>query len=114
MNLYLDFETRSRVNIRTRGGDVYTRDCEAILMAWAVGDEPVQLWECQTERMPARLRDLLCDDAVLLIAHNVPFDKAVLEHALGLPTPIERWHDTAAQARSLGLPADLATLSRVL
>jgi DNA polymerase bacteriophage-type len=44
--LWLDYETRSRCDLRTRGSYNYAQDpsTEIICMAYAFDDEDVQLW----------------------------------------------------------------------
>src|SRR3569833_787694 len=64
------------------------------------------------------LRELLADPAVTTIWHNGGmFDRAVLKHAM--PTvyeavPIDRWHDTMAQAPAHSLPGSLDALCEIL
>ena len=48
------------------------------------------------------------------IAHNAPFDRAVLNIAFGWDIPWDQWYCTMAQAYAHGLPASLASLGREL
>lgn len=112
--LFLDFETRSPIDIRGHGLARYLTDVRPLLLAWAIDDAPTQLWDShQGEPMPAALHEALLDPDCLVVAHNAAFERGVL-HVMGYEIPIERWRDTAAIAASLGLPSDLATLSRLL
>ena len=112
--LFIDFETRSPIDIGEHGLARYLQDVTPLLLAWAIGDDPVVVWDITTgEPMPAELRDALVDPTCIVIAHNAAFERGVLE-VMGFPIEIERWRDTAAIAASLGLPSDLATLSRVM
>ena len=113
-NLFIDFETRSKVGIYY-GTDLYTRDCEAIICTYALDDGPVGVWDILAHPdMPHDLYDALNDESVTLIAHNAQFDRNVLKYALHWPTPVERWRCTSAQARAHGLPGSLETLGAVL
>jgi DNA polymerase len=105
--LYIDTETYSALDIRKVGGDRYTRNCELLLVAWALDDGEVHCWDATAEPPPPRLTAALVDPTVQLCAFNVPFDRAVLEHAGYLETDPHRWVDTASLARSLGIPGKL-------
>ena len=42
--LYLDFETRSPVDIKESGLENYARNAEVLMLGWALNDGPVRLW----------------------------------------------------------------------
>ena len=110
--LHVDFETRSRVDIRKAGSARYARDpsTQIIVSAWAIDDEPV----LRAEGFPDALRDLLLDKSLLKIAHNAAFERDVLEQRYGIYCPPEEWHCTMAHALSRGLPAALGQLAKVM
>jgi hypothetical protein len=56
--LWLDFETRSMLNIKQCGLDRYAKDPETgvLMLAWAFDEEEPRLWlPCLGEPMPAEL-----------------------------------------------------------
>lgn len=109
MKLSLDFETKSRVNLKTAGLDRYARDesTRVLMLGFAVDDFPCHLWEPHKEQMPERLRCLLENPDVTIHAFNAAFERAILLHVLGIDVPLERFVCTQAMAVSLALPNDL-------
>jgi hypothetical protein len=43
-HLHLDFETRSRLDIKKVGLDRYAKSAEVLMLAWAVDDGEPELW----------------------------------------------------------------------
>lgn len=116
-HLYLDIETRSHCDLRACGSYVYAEDpsTEVTLFAYGIDRGPVRVWDCTaTAEMPPDLRASLEDPDTLRVVHNAAFERPVLFHTLGIDSTPERWHDTMAQALSLGLPDSLAALSKVV
>lgn len=116
-HLYLDIETRSHCDLRTAGAYAYAAhpSTEVTLFAYAFGDAPVTVWDCLAyPDMPADLAAALADPDTIRVAHNAQFERPVLRCRLGIDDAPERWYDTAAQARTLGLPAQLAALGRIV
>ncbi|EGB4550006.1 DNA polymerase [Salmonella enterica] len=113
--LWCDLETFSKTPI-TCGTHKYAEQAEVMLFAWAVGDEPVSVWDLTTGApMPARLREKLDDPKVMTVWHNGGmFDTVILKHALNIDLPLERVHDTLVQALAHSLPSALSALCEVL
>lgn len=118
----LDFETRSPVPI-SYGTDAYMQQAEPILLSWALDDGPVWLHDFTdssgqpTEALrplPADFERILADPSISLIAHNAPFDRAVLLGPLKRYVPIGRWQCSRAQSYAHGLPGALEALPGVL
>jgi DNA polymerase len=84
------------------------------MLAWAYGEEPVELWEMHLGLMSDKLRKGLEDPKEILIAWNSSFERGMMEYKLGIVTPVERWLDPQASARYLSLPGDLDTVSEIL
>lgn len=108
--IWLDFETRSAVDLRKSNVYRYV-ECpffEVLLCAWSDGG-PVHVAEGEDEikQIPG-----LFDPSTTLIAHNAGFDRIILS-TLG-PTEIEQWTDTMAMAAEAGLPQGLDALARAL
>ena len=115
--LFLDIETRSRCDLKASGPYRYAEDptTQVTLFAYALDDEPVQVWDCLAHpKMPPELRDALNDRGIMRVAHNCGFERPVLKVCLGVDDDPTRWHDTMAQAMTLGLPASLEQLGKVV
>jgi DNA polymerase len=113
ITLYLDLETFSETPIQN-GTHVYAADAEIMLWAYAIGDDPVEVWDLTaTPLMPNRLADALDDEGVLLTAHNSHFDRTVMNYS-GYRTDIKRWRDTMVKAMAHSLPGSLSTLCEIL
>ena len=109
-NLWLDTETFGHRDIRV-GTHAYTEACEVMLVAWAVDEEPVSVWDRTTsDPMPDRLAAALADPEVRVWAHNYQFDRFAMKHGAGVDIPIERWRCTMALALSHSLPGALGKL----
>lgn len=107
--VWLDFETLSSYDIKDVGGFKYARHCEPLLLAWAVDDGPVNIWDNRSmEPLPQSLVKAL-DGADEIWAHNATFDRTVMESQLGLKYP-GKWRDTMTLAYSCGLPGSLEDL----
>lgn len=116
MKLYLDLETYSEVPI-TDGTHRYAAGAEIMLLAWAVDDGPVSVYDAtndddtQSIAFVSYLKDGGCE----VWAHNSGFDRTVMRHAMpNVCPPASRWRDTMVQALSHGLPGALGTLCEVL
>ena len=111
--LFLDLETFSDVPVQA-GTWAYAEGAEIMLFAYAIDDDPVQVWDCTAEsRMPGDLATALDDPAVILCAHNSHFDRVVLQH-VGYRLPRERWCDTMVNALAHSLPGSLRDLCDIL
>ena len=117
MILWLDFETRSRCDLRSRGSYNYAQDSstQIICMAYAFDDEDVALWE-PDQKFPKRVAQHFFDDGQIR-AHNAGFDRLITEFGLcqdfKVPTPLlTQWYCTAAQARANCAPGSLEDVGR--
>ena len=110
MTLFLDFETRSPVDIRKGGSYRYAMDPDTrvLMLAYAFDDGPVTLWT--GEGLPAAVQD----HAGPVVAHNAQFERLIFQHVLKAPIALERWVCTAAMARAVNLPASLDMCARVV
>jgi DNA polymerase bacteriophage-type len=111
--LFLDTETYCEVDIAL-GTDLYTRAAECLIVTYAFESDPTQIWEPWKDPIPPEdLIGHVKDPNVLFIALNAAFDKSILQYALNLETPIERWQCAMAQANAHGLPGGLEALGKV-
>lgn len=112
--LYIDFETRSAVDIKKAGAWKYALDpsTEVMCMAYSFDGEPVRLHTAADIRSRAALMDLSAPDTIVL-AHNVHFEYAVFNLILakryGWPAlwDPQRWDCTLARAAAANLPIHL-------
>jgi DNA polymerase bacteriophage-type len=115
--LFLDYETKSRVDLKKFGVYPYVvcPDFEALMCAWSWNGERVELALSQEEclDMPG-----LFDDSVIKVAHNAQFERVVTGAIKGMPPgqylDPEPWFDTAAVAAEQGWPRSLAPLGKAL
>ena len=110
--LFIDIETYSGVDIRSAGLYPYVEsdDFEVLLIAYAFGDEPVQVVEasCITGA------PVLTDPHFLKIAHNNAFERTALGKWFGKYLPPEQWSDTMILAAMNGLPMSLEAAGAAL
>ena len=113
--LWGDLETYCEIPI-TNGTHAYAESVEVMLFAWAIGNEPVNVWDLTAgEPIPGPLFKALTDPDTLLYFHNSHFDRTVLRHTHPrLAPPVERWRDTMVQALAHSLPGALGALCEVL
>lgn len=107
-----DFETRSRVNLKTHGLYRYAQDAttDVWCFSYAFDDEPVQLWE-MGQPAPARIVNHVRQGGAFK-AWNAQFERviwnAILAARYNWPKlTIEQTHCTMAQALTHGYPASL-------
>src|SRR5262245_40064466 len=120
--LHRDYETRSRIILKSVGAYKYAIDpsTEVLCGAFAVDDEPVQLWT-PGDPVPAAFIEAATatDPTWIVAAHNDAFETAIEQYILapryGWPViPIERHRCTMAAALAAGLPARLGTVADAL
>ncbi|HDS2351030.1 TPA: DNA polymerase [Enterobacter hormaechei subsp. xiangfangensis] len=113
--LWIDLETFSEVPINN-GTCAYAEKVEVMLMAWAIDDGPVRVWDLTAGTvMPPMLYQALGDPAIEVWAHNSHFDRTVMRHDHPELVPdVAQWRDTMVQALAHGLPGALGALCEVL
>ena len=111
--LWLDLETYNETDIGV-GTYRYAETASILLFAWAIDDEPAQVWDVASGApMPPELGEALVL-APEVWAHNAMFDRTILRAVMPELTPgIERWRCTMVQAYMHGLPGSLDTLCDV-
>lgn len=113
--IIIDFETRSRRDLRKVGAWRYAEDptTEVLCLAYVVGDGEPGLWVPGMPE-PAWLRG-----AVALVAHNAMFEQAIWEKIMAPrygwpPMPPECWRDTMASCGYKAAPLKLEKAVGVL
>lgn len=111
--LFLDTETYSECNLKRAGVYRYAQDpsTEVTLLAWAVDDEPVRVWDRTDDALPpAQLAREMAREATTVVMHNSAFDRTVLRDTGLADISASRIHDTMIQAYCHGLPGGLDML----
>jgi DNA polymerase len=118
--LHRDYETRSLTILKTVGTHKYAVDSSTTVLccAFAVDDEPVQLWT-PGDPVPAAFIEAANNPAWIVCAHGAHFEDAIERHVLhprfGWPVfPIEKQRCTQAMALAVGLPARLSIAATAL
>jgi len=119
MRVHLDFETRSRVDIKKSGVTRYAEDpsTDVICLAWAIDDDEPSLW-LPGQPMPSRLHKAVLYEADFW-AWNAPFEIAIWQHVMVRRyqwpiIPLYQWQDTAALALTCGYPGQLGKCAKAL
>jgi len=104
MNVSIDFETRSRVDLKTRGLDRYSKDpsTEVICMAYCFPGAKVNLW-IQGQPLPS----WLSEPSVKFSAWNAAFEYNILRNVLKIPVRWEQFTDSMAIAAANNIPQSL-------
>ena len=118
--LHRDFETRGVLVLGKVGVHRYAADprTEVLCCAYAVDNEPVQLW-LPGDPVPPEFIEAANNPNWIVVAHNAAFEMAIEQHILGPRfgwplIPIERQRCTMAMALALSLPAKLENVARAL
>ena len=117
--LFIDFETRSAVDLKKAGPFVYAEhwSTEVWVACFAIGNSPVRVWR-PGDPVPADLAAHV-HAGLPLIAHNATFERTVWAKIMasrhGWPKPkVGQWHCTAAMAAAMALPRKLEKAAKVL
>lgn len=115
----LDFETKSRVDLKKCGMWRYAEDISTDVhcLCFAVSDGPVQIWK-PGQPFPKDLRYYL-DYGMVFEAHNAFFEKAIWRNVMvrkyGWPDiPDSQWSCSAAKAAAHALPRSLDQVGQAL
>lgn len=116
MNLYIDIETYSSVDIKACGAYKYmeSSDFEILIIGYAVDDGEVKTIDLASgETMPEAFISALTDPSVVKVAHNAVFERLAFRR-IGYDVPPEQWYCTSVKAAYCGLPLSLDAVSKVL
>lgn len=115
--LYIDFETRSRCDLPSRGVYNYARDASTsvLCLSYAFDDEEVQSW-LPDQEFPWQIVDHIISGGQIR-AHNAAFERLIMWYVLcpdkGIPEPTtEQFYCTATQARANCAPGSLDDVGR--
>ena len=116
--LFIDFETRSSLELPDVGSSVYADhfSTEVWVACYAIGAGPVRVWY-PGDPIPADLAAHV-ERGLPLIAHNATFERTIWSKIMSprydWPEPeLSQWHCTAAMAAAMALPRRLEDAARV-
>jgi DNA polymerase len=103
--IWVDFETRSRCDLKSKGVYNYAQDLstEVLCMSYAFDDDEVQTWTS------GPLPDFT---GHMIYAHNAAFERLIFWYVLQQNYPLESFYCTASQARANCAPGGLEDVGR--
>jgi DNA polymerase len=122
--VFLDYETRSLVDLRHSGLVNYARAAQPILAAWVVTDEPypdprqveIRQWDYfeEGDPYPRELLALLRDPLVRKSAFNAPFEMHISAQAFEVGIDPRQWVCSMSWAYSRGFTGGLEQVGKAL
>ena len=119
--LWVDFETRSRCDLKTKGLYNYVLDptTEVLCMSYAFDDGDVKTWTphyfkgCMRMNAMQEIPPLeVLNHLGQIRAHNAAFERQVFEYVMGIGFSLEQYYCTATQARANCAPGSLEDAGR--
>ena len=118
--VFIDFETRSDLNLKTVGTVRYAANCEPIVLSYAIEDGPINVLECTSH--PIHWADAQNDliaaigsGGMKLCAWNAGFDGHVWAGPFGGPKDLlDNMLDARVLAAAANLPPDLDGAAKTL
>ncbi len=109
MTLWLDFETRSTCDLRSKGVYNYAQDAstDVLCMSYAFDDEEVVTW-VPSQPFPERVRNYTGQ----IRAHNAAFERLIFWYVLQINFDLTQFYCTATQARANCAPGSLEDVGR--
>lgn len=107
--LWVDFETRSRCDLPTKGVYNYAQDgsTDVLCMSYAFDDDDVVTW-----RLGQPFPECVRQHTGQIRAHNAAFERLIFWYVLQLDFKLEQFYCTAAQARANCAPGSLEDVGR--
>ncbi len=117
--LYIDFESRSPVDLKKEGLGRYAKhpQTEPLMLAWTFGEEEVALWQLG-QPLPERIRQHVEADGIV-VAHNFQFEAALWNYICapryGWPRlKLSQGRCTMAACFAMSLPGALENAAHAL
>jgi DNA polymerase len=109
--LWVDFETRSRCDLFSKGVYNYAQDAstDVLCMSYAFDEDDVTTW---TPDQP--FPDSVKNHVGTISAHNAAFERLIFWYVLQCNFRLEQFYCTAAQARANCLPGSLEDVGRAI
>jgi DNA polymerase len=109
--LWIDFETRSKCDLSSRGVYNYAQDgtTDVLCMSYAFDEGEVVTWQ-PDQPFPESVRN----HTGRIYAHNAAFERLIFWYVLQCNFQLEQFYCTAAQARANCLPGSLEDVGRAI
>jgi DNA polymerase bacteriophage-type len=109
--LWVDFETRSRCDLFSKGVYNYAQDgsTDVLCMSYAFDDDEVVTWR-PSDPFPQSVRA----HTGPIYAHNAAFERLIFWYVLQCNFQLEQFYCTATQARANCLPGSLEDVGRAI
>ena len=109
--LYIDFESRSRCDLTTKGVYNYAQDAstDVLCMSYAFDDDEVVTWT-PDQPFPEAVRH----HKGRIYAHNAAFERLIFWYVLQVNFDLTQFYCTATQARANCLPGSLEDVGRAI
>jgi DNA polymerase len=116
VNLWIDIESRSAIDLKGRGLDVYSKDpsTQITLCAWCINDANPTIWRPITEQIPEQLQLLLTRSEIPKLCFNSQFEQTMLREVLEIDIPTEQFVDVATLCRYASIAGNLEFCGKVL
>ena len=101
--VFVDYETRSPIDLKRCGQDVYLEQAEVVMIGVAFGDREPEYWKTLRMNLPM--------DAMTFVSWG-GFDREVARRVEKLDCP--NWIDARALTQTVGLPASLQTFCNAI
>ena len=107
MKVFLDFETKSEVNLPIYGAYNYAPhiSTEILLLAYAIDSGPIKVLE-GCEELPDEFIDAI-ENGEGVYAFNAQFERLIWRHCMPDEISEPKWHCIQAQVSAAGLPRNL-------
>ena len=113
--LFLDIETYSPVDLKTCGNYRYVEhpEFEIILLAYAFGDESVQIVDPEIDGYPEEFMQGMRDPDTKKLAFNAQFERICFRR-IGVDIPIDQWECVMVKSAYCGYPLSLEQVSKAM
>jgi DNA polymerase len=114
--LSIDIETFSSNDLIKSGVYKYVEapDFAILLFGYAFDDEPVQIVDLISEKLPDVVLKALTNPAFIKTAHNANFERTCIRKFFNIDLPVQQWECTMVRVSMLGLPLSLDAASKAL
>jgi DNA polymerase len=113
----LDYETRSEVDLKKYGLDLYSShpSTEVLMGAWSINQQRVEQWDAlDGEPMPRILKEALRSPDVDKWAFNAQFERVITNRVLKIAVPYEQWRCSMCLAYMMGFTGNLAYVGKAM
>lgn len=114
--LTLDFESRSIVNLKTKGLDNYMRhpSTQPLLLSHALNSGKVKLAQFHEGPLPKELIQAIKSPDVIKSAWSVTFERQMFLRKFDINVPLDQWCDPSVYCKHLSLPGSLEQAGLIL